>query len=184
MNSTCCIKGTKGEILMSCLNDIRDSNTSRIIGAPVESGKTLFDNKVIMPRRVEIRGSVTLVNLQCPNGESSQKTGEEIRDALVGMFNDQTYNTYTVVSKHAVIKNLICESLDFENNSQKFDVVDASIVFKELLIADARYKAIKTARTKSADDQPTKDSGDKSVSPVTSNASYLSQTGGILHTTF
>lgn len=159
---------------MSSLTKIRENNTSRLIGSPVESGKTQFDNKVQMPKVVDVSGTVTLVNMKSPNGENQLRDYRSIRDSLYKMFHDRSYNTYTIVCKHNVIRNMICESLEIDNTTDKYDVADVSITFKELMIAEAMYKNTKPIRP---DNLPTKDSGDKAISPM---ASYLSATGGIL----
>ena len=179
MNSTCCIRGTNGSILMSSLANIKETNNSRLIGAPVESGKTEFDNKVIMPLSVEVTGTVTVVNLTAENGENEQRDYHSILVALYKMFNDRSYNTYTIVSKHSIMRNMICENLEIVNTSEKYDVVDVNITFKELMISKAAYKETKPVRV---DDLPTIDSGNKGTSSYGKTLS--SGYGGVLHQTF
>lgn len=170
MNSTCCIRGVNGSILMSSLATIKETNNSRLIGAPVESGKTEFDNKVIMPLSVEITGTVTVVNLTAENGENEQRDYHSILIALYRMFNDRSYNTYTIVAKHSIMRNMICENLEIVNTSEKYDVVDVNITFKELMISKAAYKETKPARE---DDLPTKDSGNKGTSSYESTVNNV-----------
>lgn len=160
---------TNGESMWTLLFSIEDNMSSKIIGAPVETGVTVFDNKVIMPREVSLRGIITLGH----NGFESDASGwtpERCLEDLKKAFADRSYSTYSVVTKTETINNLIVESLQYSHTSEKFDAVDVSISLKELLVAKQSYRQVeRVEKPRNIDDRDTKSSGMKAIGNTVAN---------------
>lgn len=161
MNQVCVMNsGNAGQgIIISTINNIRDSQTSKLIGAPVESGSMVFDNKVIMPRKVDVNGIVSFVSRT--NGD---RDPQAIFDAVEKMFSERSYNTFTIVSKSKVISNMICETCEITDTTDKYDAVEIALTFKELLVADASWRSKRIDSASSGDDNDTTSSGTKTAS--------------------
>jgi hypothetical protein len=168
---------TKGESMWTLLFSIEDNMSSKIIGAPVETGVTVFDNKVIMPREVSLRGIITLGHNGFENDVSGW-TPERCLEDLKKAFADRSYSTYSVVTKTETINNLIVESLQYSHTSEKFDAVDVSISLKELLVAKQSYRQVeRVEKPRNIDNRDTISSGmkgiQKTVNDVTSASDAL-----------
>lgn len=154
---------TRGESMWTLLFSIDDNMTSKIIGAPVETGVTVFDNKVIMPREVSLRGIITLGHNGFEN-DASGWTPERCLEDLKKAFADRSYSTYSVVTKTETINNLIVENLQYTHTSEKFDAVDVSISLKELLVAKQSYRQVeRVEKPRNIDDRDTLPSGTKGI---------------------
>lgn len=151
---------TDGSDIWACLFSIDDNRTAKIIGAPVETGVTIFDNKVIQPRVVSLRGLLPMAH----NGEFDNWSPEKCLSDLKKAFENRTYETYTVVTKTETIPNLVVESLQYTHTSEKYDAVDVSITLKELLLVSQKYKKARPIeKPASRDNSSTIASGLKSI---------------------
>lgn len=151
---------TDGSGLWAFLFSIDDNRTAKIIGSPVETGVTIFDNKVIQPRTVSLRGILPMAH----NGDFENWTPEKCLSDLKEAFENRTYKTYTVITKTETIPNLVVESLQYTHTSEKFDAVDIAITLKELLLVNQKYKkASQIEKPSSRDNGSTVASGLKSI---------------------
>lgn len=152
---------TKGNSeIWACLFRIDDNRSSKIIGAPVETGLTIFDNKVIQPRQISLNGIIPLAH----NGDFQNWTPEKCLSDLKEAFENRTYETYTVVTKTEIVPNLIVESLQYSYTSDKYDAVDVNMTLKELLIANQKYRKVKPIeKPASRDNNMTIESGRKAA---------------------
>lgn len=151
---------TDGSELWAFLFSIDDNRSAKIIGSPVETGVTIFDNKVIQPRTVSLRGLLPMAH----NGDFENWTPEKCLSDLKKAFENRTYETYTVVTKTETITNLVVENLQYTNTSEKFDAVDVSVSLKELMLVTQKYKQVNPIeKPKSRDDGSTIASGLKSI---------------------
>lgn len=151
---------TDGSEIWSCLLSIDDNRTAKIIGSPVETGVTIFDNKVIQPRAVSLRGLLPMAH----NGEFDNWSPEKCLSDLKNAFENRTYETYTVITKTESITNLVVETLQYTHTTDKYDAVDVNITLKELLITDQKYKQIKSIdKPASRDNKTSTESGRKSL---------------------
>lgn len=150
---------TDGSDIWACLFSIDDNRTSKIIGAPVETGVTIFDNKVIQPRVVSLRGLLPMAHNGFDNW-SPEKCLSDLKEA----FENRTYETYTVITKTETIPNLVVESLQYTHTSEKYDAVDVAITLKELLLVNQKYKKVRPIeKPASRDNNMTKESGRKAA---------------------
>lgn len=135
-------------IIFSGIFSIKDNLTSRMIGSPVESGRTVFDNKVWNPDSIEIEGLVLLSGVYIPSSEDnvnyvplfSEMCGEELIDKLFKIEGNRGYETYTICTKYGARKNFVCERLTCSCVKDKYDAVEVSMSFKELITVDVAYR--------------------------------------------
>ena len=129
---------TSGSEIWAFLFTIDDSRSAKMISSPVETGKYVFDNKVIMPRVIDLRGIIPMAH----NGDFENWTPQKCLDDLKKAFEDRSYNTYTVVTKTESIPNLVVDNLRYSYTSEKFDAVDVNITLKELITSKQSYRAV------------------------------------------
>lgn len=135
-------------IIFSGIFSIKDNLSSRMIGSPVESGRTVFDNKIWNPDTIEIEGVVLLSGVYIPSSEDnvnyapllSEMRGEELVDKLFKIEGSRSYETYTICTKYGARKNFVCERLTCSCVKDKFDAIEVSMSFKELITADVAYR--------------------------------------------
>lgn len=170
MTNYVCVLGEGGdETIFEDIFSIRDNLSSKMISAPVESGREFFDNKVIMPREISIEGILPLGN----NGERNEGDANKIVQDIKKMFRDHSYKTYTIVTKTDVVENMMCSGLEFLNSKDMFDAVNISISFKELIIANEAIResiGSKKSTPANRDNNGTAQSGMKSAAIISSIA--------------
>lgn len=98
--------------------------SSRIIGAPVETGQISFDNKVIDPTKVVVRGIVTMDDEQSSSAIASIKT----------MMANRDFEFYSVRNGQDCANNLILESAQSIRDSDKYDSIEYELVFKQAML--------------------------------------------------
>lgn len=98
--------------------------SSRIIGAPVESGEVSFDNKVIDPSKVVVRGNVVI------GSEWSDYAVQTIKR----MMENRDYQFYSVCDGKQFMDNLILESAPSTREADEFDYLKYELTFKQARI--------------------------------------------------
>lgn len=98
--------------------------SSRIIGAPVESGEVSFDNKVIDPTKVVVRGNVVI------GSEWSDYAVQTIKR----MMENRDYQFYSVCDGKQFMDNLILESAPSTRETDEFDYLKYELTFKQARI--------------------------------------------------
>lgn len=98
--------------------------SARIIGAPVETGVTSFDNKVIDPMKVIVTGVVVMDDDQSAGAISGIKE----------MMANRDFNFYSVSNGQDCVNNLIMESASSTRESARYDFIEYELVFKQAML--------------------------------------------------
>ena len=104
------------------------ASRARMIKHPIESGKTIFDNKILDPRTITIQASVYA---------DDTVTKNSLRD----MWRNRSYKFYEVSTREATYKNLACNECTHTENTEKLDMLEYTIRFEEVLKATTRESA-------------------------------------------
>lgn len=119
------------------------------IMSPIETGSFVFDNKVIRPLHVTVEASVP------------EEHWDSVWTKILKMYENRTYNFYEVYSKGEVIGDLMLVTLPRKETSDKYDRIDMTLQFVQVVYAKEGAKKIKTPRKKS--DRATRPSGQKTM---------------------
>lgn len=136
---------TGGEIFS--ITNVTVTRSANAIKSPVETGHVVFDNKVIMPLEVTMKAIVKAKNWQSVWG------------TLLRIYNDRTYTFYSVYTRGEIIDNLMLVSMDRDETTDKFDAVDITLKFVQIIYATEQAKQVENKK-----DAKTKKSGRKNMS--------------------
>lgn len=98
--------------------------SSKIIGAPVETGVTSFDNKVIEPTKVVVKGIVTM----------GDDMSTHAMNSINQMMDNRDFSFYSASDGQNCIGNLIMESASSTRDSSRYDFIEYELIFKEALL--------------------------------------------------
>ncbi len=148
------------------ITNITVARKANAIRSPIETGYQVFDNKVIMPIEVTMSAMVKAANWQ------------EIWDILQGIYDERSYNFYTVYTRGEIVKNLMLTEVTREETTDKFDAVDLTLHFVQVVYATEKGVGI-PGNTFDKKDENTKQTGQKTLTDrlVGSTAGFF--TGGI-----
>ena len=107
---------------------------ARLIGHPVETGQTRFDNKFVNPFVLSVQCKVPM--------EYSSELETTLQDALESRYlvNDATNATLTYVStKVKIFRNLQLSGFSHSEKPDKFDLFDYSLEFQELMLSRSGF---------------------------------------------
>ena len=100
---------------------IQIAPSSRIIGAPVESGEVSFDNKVIDPVKVVVRGNVVI----------DSEYAESAIQTINLMMANRDFRFYSVCDGKQYVNNLILESAPSTREVDEYDYLKYELTFKQ-----------------------------------------------------
>lgn len=101
--------------------------SSKIIGAPVETGVTSFDNKVIEPTKVIVKGVVTI----------GDPMSVHAMDGIDQMMYNRDFSFYSATDGQSCVDNLILESAPSTRDSNRFDFIEYELVFKAAMLVQS-----------------------------------------------
>lgn len=101
--------------------------SAKIIGAPVETGVTSFDNKVLEPTKVIVNGIVTI---GVPGSMHAMNSIDQMMD-------NRDFSFYSATDGQNCISNLIMESAQSTRENNRFDFIEYELVFKEALLVQS-----------------------------------------------
>lgn len=127
---TITIRGKSGSIeaFRLLVNSCNVSSRARMIKHPVESGHTVFDNKVLDPRMITIQADV-------------YATDGSTKRALRAMWRNRTFDFYSIMTREAFYKNFSCTECSHIENSEKLDMLTYTIRFEEVMKVQTRQEA-------------------------------------------
>lgn len=130
---TITIRGGKGAIDEFSLhvNSCNVSSRARMSKHPIETGQTIFDNKVLDPRTITIQADV-----YATDGDTKRKLRE--------MWRNRTYQFYSIMTREAFYKNFSCTECSHVENTEKIDMLTYTIRFEEVMKAQSRQNARST----------------------------------------
>ena len=146
-------------MLLEGVDNITITHTARGISAPVESGRYVFDNKVLMPATVSVRAI-----LDCNHWQDTYSK-------LYAIYLEKSYEFTWVNSRGEYIENLMMESLSHSDTSEKFDAVEVNMKFTEVVITRQDKIALSA---NSQTQTKTKDTGIKSLTKADYDIALMS----------
>ena len=147
------------------ISNITVKRTANAIRSPVETGYQVFDNKVIMPIEVTMSAIVKAADWQ------------EVWGILQGIYDERSYNFYTVYTRGEIVRNLMLTEVTREETTDKFDAVDLTLHFVQVVYAKENALSIKTDDKK---DATTKQTGQKTLIDRFKGAVRGYITGGVV----
>lgn len=99
--------------------------TSRVLGAPMEDGRTSFDHKVIDPKRIIINGEVII----------AENTGADTK--IREMFNNRSYKFYSVKLDGEEYNKLILQKATHKKSTERIDVVKYTLEYVEAMVVQS-----------------------------------------------
>lgn len=112
------------------ITNVTVTRKANAIRSPVETGYQVFDNKVIMPIEVTMSALV----------KSSDWT--EVWGILQGIYDERSYNFYTVYTRGEIIRDLMLTEITREETTDKFDAVDLTLHFVQVMIVSESSRAL------------------------------------------
>ena len=100
--------------------DIGPQMSSRLIGHPVEDGTTVFDNKVVEPRRISVSGTVFY------NDRETFKTIEEMQQS-------KDFTFYMIESYSDAYYNMALERASIRESAESPFAAEVNLDFQEIL---------------------------------------------------
>lgn len=99
--------------------------SSRLIGHPVEDGTTVFDNKVVEPRRISVTGTVFY------NDRDTFKKIDEMQQS-------KEFSFYMIESYSDAYYNMALERVSIRENAESPFAADVTLEFLEILKVKAQ----------------------------------------------
>ena len=124
---TGCIEGFK--VLTVNIN-----RRARVISAPVETGQQSFDNKVLDPREVVIKGVCATHPSAFHDGDSASAIKK-----LQAMWQDRKFRFYSITTPDRAMKNLILKDFLTSNSKETIDWTECTLVFIEALLIQSNH---------------------------------------------
>lgn len=100
---------------------------AQLIKHPVETGSSVFDDKVLEPRVITIRAYVSAKD-------------KATRDKLDEYWRNRGFRFYTITTRAGTFENFCCEECSHSEGNSKLDALDYTIRFCEILKATGRPK--------------------------------------------
>ena len=98
--------------------------SSRVIGAPVESGVVVFDTKVIDPARVVVIAEI----------EIGSTSGIAAKSAIKAMLNNTESEFYSASNGDDCYGNLILETYSEKRTAGKYDLLSYELTCKQAMV--------------------------------------------------
>lgn len=134
------------------IESVKPIYKARVIGAPVETGQTSFDNKVIDPYEVIVTGTIEI-----DADGYWRKTVSELKE----MFQNRDFSFYSVSDGVNYYEDLIMTELPFTRDVEKFDWYTFDIKFTQAMLVQSSQ-----SKARNAENSDTRNLG--YTSPVTS----------------
>lgn len=103
--------------------EIKMHAPTRLIGAPIENGRVIFDNKVIDPIVISIVGVIEALNPEASNSVQQ----------IMKMRNERQFKLLSVSDGFLNINNLVMETFSSSRSPDKVDLVYYTITYREQL---------------------------------------------------
>lgn len=110
---------------------VSGTRNARVIGAPVETGQVAFDNKVIDPLRVTVRG---IIETDSFNTQMALMTLEE-------MIENRKFSFYSVCDGENFYNNLILQEFPAIRDVKQVDFLQITLTFVEAMLVQSQAEA-------------------------------------------
>lgn len=142
--------GTDSMIDGISINDITVNRNADMIMSPVERGYYVFDQKVLRPLTVDV--NVTIL----------ENDWTRAWNKIVNLYENRSYKFCSVYTKGELIESLMLANLPRKETPDKYDAVDLTLNFVQVIIAK---ESTEMYSTRSRSDTSTKKTGQKSLTP-------------------
>ena len=103
--------------------------TSRVIGAPIETGEVAIDNKVIDPKKIVV--TCTVVN--------DRDAGRKL-SAIDAMFANREYKFYSICDGAKTHRRMVLQNQPYKRTAEKVDFYNFELTFIEAMIVQGTSK--------------------------------------------
>ena len=110
---------------------VSGTRNARVIGAPVETGQVAFDNKVIDPLRVTVRGIIET------NSLNTQMALLELDE----MIENRKFSFYSVCDGENFYNNLILQEFPAIRDVKQVDFIQITLTFVEAMLVQSQAEA-------------------------------------------
>lgn len=105
------------------VDSVKQIPKARVIGAPIETGQTSFDNKVVEPYDLVVKGTIVI--------DGTHKPTVHI---LEYMINNREFEFYSVTDGHNGYSDLALVQFPHERNFEKYDLIQCELVFTHMMM--------------------------------------------------
>lgn len=113
----------KKEVTGFLVDSVKCIRKAKVIGAPIETGQTSFDNKVIEPYDVVVKGTITI--------DGSHRATVKILDDMIAT---RDFEFFSVTDGHNGYSDLSLVQFPHERNFEKYDLIQCELVFSHVMM--------------------------------------------------
>lgn len=142
----------KKPLLGFSVDSVRCMQKARVIGAPIETGQVSFDQKVIDPYDLVVKGTIVM----------AEEKSHEALEELDKMIANRDYEFYSVSDGASGYDNLTLVKFPNLREAEKFDWYQIELVFTHMMLVQKDSLLSKSANTENSDFRNIGYSGGKS----------------------
>lgn len=135
-------EGLKDAISLFRVDSVKKVPKARVIGAPVETGQITFDNKVIDPYDLIVRGTLVL------DANGSYKSAKQRIDK---MFEERDFKFFSVRDGVDAYKPLVLVSAPQERGIPQVDWLQYELVFTHVMKVQEDGKTTSSSNSENSD---------------------------------
>lgn len=111
------------EVTGFLVDSVKCIRKAKVIGAPIETGQTSFDNKVVEPYDVVVKGTITI--------DGSHRATIKILDDMIAT---RDFEFFSVTDGHNGYSDLALVQFPHERNFEKYDLIQCELVFTHMMM--------------------------------------------------
>lgn len=111
------------EVTGFLVDSVKCIRKAKVIGAPIETGQTSFDNKVVEPYDVVVKGTITI--------DGSHRATVKILDDMIAT---RDFEFFSVTDGHNGYSDLSLVQFPHERNFEKYDLIQCELVFSHMMM--------------------------------------------------
>ena len=107
------------------VDSMKGVRKAKVIGAPIETGQTSFDNKVVEPYDLIVKGTIVI-----DSATSAQSTIK----ALNRMIETRDFEFFSATDGYNGYRDLTLVQFPHERNFEKYDLIQCELVFSHMMM--------------------------------------------------
>ncbi len=111
------------EVTGFLVDSVKCIRKAKVIGAPIETGQTSFDNKVIEPYDVVVKGTITI--------DGSHRATVKILDDMIAT---RDFEFFSATDGYNGYRDLALVQFPHERNFEKYDWIQCELVFTHMMM--------------------------------------------------
>ena len=111
------------EVTGFLVDSVKCIRKAKVIGAPIETGQTSFDNKVVEPYDVVVKGTIII--------DGSHRATMKILDDMIAT---RDFEFFSVTDGHNGYSDLSLVQFPHERNFEKYDLIQCELVFSHMMM--------------------------------------------------